>query len=106
MPAYDSYTGEEIDMRPPHVKLAAAESEYRELLADEQHEAAVHALVARKALTRIVFGDAHPRCVHQRQYAHNYHQQHNHNLHHRYHYYHHYHHCHDQLFWLLLTGND
>lgn len=61
--AYDSETGEEVDMRSPQVKLAACEAEYADLLACGEHEAAVRVLVARRALVRMAYGDEHVRYV-------------------------------------------
>lgn len=55
--------GTEIDMRPPLFKLKAVENEYSTMLQGQAYADAVRLLVVRLALTKIVFGEQHTRCV-------------------------------------------
>jgi hypothetical protein len=55
--SYDAQAGREVDLRPPHVQLAAAEQQYADLLAAGNVADAVRVLVSRRALVRLIFGD-------------------------------------------------
>lgn len=50
-----------IDARPPHVQLLACEEEYCQLLQKKEHRLAIHSLVTRVSLLRLVYGRLHIR---------------------------------------------
>ncbi|EGD72562.1 hypothetical protein PTSG_00587 [Salpingoeca rosetta] len=51
--------GRLVDMRPPHVQLVACEQAYAELVASRNFRHAVHTLITRLSLTKLVYGREH-----------------------------------------------